>query len=401
MKKHLLALMSMAGVLTFAACDIIDDAEDSVQQEYCWKVTIDDGYDSPVITTYSWNTKAEIEIVVEGMKSEGYNVSYEKSSAGDANACEDLNTNSLEGLVNFRKKYEETAPGIYMKGDSLLAKGTDGSIFVIPDVTDLGSPMGEKFYPNGFVGYDGKSTTYEFRMDYANDIDDNWLTQTFKDTVFYAAKSEWAANSADVVYTLDNALNVLVYSYFYNISRYEKIADAGDFDNTYVAIAKMVQKGGPIVKPSEMISKHTKYSPDHWLSELYPADMEAKKYVVPYTGKGSITYMSVDHLFENGKKEGTFWILEYVQTDDVSSITVMMSDVPVDDVRAYIQKITDEVPHSEVSNDLDTGEIISFQIDSENYDEMGVVVYPQYEIAYVASTKTLSITITVRRTTLI
>ena len=392
--------MSLAGVLTFAACDILDEAEDSVQ-EYCWKVTIDAGDEAPLITTYHWNTKAEIEIVVEGMKSNGYNVSYEKSSTGDADACEDLNTSSLEDLFNFKKKYEETAPGIYMKGDSLLAKGTDGSIFVVPDVNDLGSPMSEKFYPNRFEGYDGKATTYVFSMEYANDNDGNWLTQTFEDTIFYARKSEWAENGDDEVYSLDHALNALVYSYFYNISRFEKIADASDFDNTYVAIAKMVQKGGPIVKPSEMISKHTKYSPDHWLSELYPADMEAKKYVVPYTGKGSITYMSVDHLFENGKKEGTFWIPEYVQTDDVSSITVMMSDVPVDDVRAYIQKITDEVPHSEVSNDLDTGEIISFQIDSENYDEMGVVVYPQYEIAYVASTKTLSITISVRRTTLI
>ena len=390
----------MAGVLTFAACDIIDDAEDSVQ-EYCWKITIDAGDDAPLITTYSWNSKAEIEIVVEGMKSNGYNVSYEKSSVGDADACEDLNTNSLEGLINFRKKYEETAPGIYMKGDSLLAKGTDGSIFVIPDVNDLGSPMGEKFYPNHFAGYDGKATTYEFSMEYANDNDGNWLTQTFEDTVFYAQKSEWAANATEQVYSLDHALNVLVYSYFYNISRFEKIADASDFDNTYLAIAKMVQKGGPIVKPSEMISKYTKYSPDHWLSELYPADMEAKKYVVPYTGKGSITYMSVDHLFENGKKEGAFWIPEYVQTDDVNSITVVMSDVPVDDVRAYIQKITDEVSHSRESKNLDTGELISFQIDSEDYDEMGVVVYPQYEITYVASTKNLVINIIVNRITLI
>ncbi len=58
---------------------------------------------------------------------------------------------------------------------------------------------------------------------------------------------------------------------------YIRIAESADFEDLYIAIAKMVQKEGKTVKPSEMVKVYKEEYGDHWLKERYPSDMEAKK----------------------------------------------------------------------------------------------------------------------------
>lgn len=415
MKKYLLTLMSVATVMMFAACSTDNSNDDGYDENpkagtdgfWCWKVTTQ-VTENLTQVEYMWNTELDVITYVNALKQTGLNITYEKSGADDKLSCDEANKaadkqnlDDIEGLFDYKKHYENFEPGIYMRDNELLAKGTDGCTFHIPDVTDLastGAMMGTPIYPVAFTGWDGKNTTYSFTVDYYNDNDGNLFTYTYEDTVFTVIKTEYSPTSTNILYSTETGAAVELTNFF-DITGYEKIADASDFENTYVAIAKLVQKGGPIVKPSEMVPQYTKYLPSGWMSELYPSDMETAKYVFPYTGKGDIQSMAVSRTFQWGLQKEGLWLPRFCQTDDVHHIEAIFINADESDVRAYIAKLRDEGFYTRIIYDLDTDEMVTFSVDSFNYDEEHAeelegkpgYIYPSIEVTYVKNGGMLTI----------
>lgn len=399
MKKYFYLLLACAFV--FAGCDPVtpvnpdeDNPTAGTNGEYCWKLTTTipmEGTDDYVEVEYEWNTEEEIIRIVttlnEAYKETGTKVTYEKSSAKDKNECIELDNNAGgngDDITDWRAHYAKAEPGIYMNGNTLLAKGTDGSIFYIDDVTSLQTPGaagGKPCIPNNWHAYDGKSSTYFFWMDYYNDNDGNWMTFTYEDTVFYSVEDKWAPSLLeDAIDTDGGRINFMFFK------DYQKVEDAGTFEETYIKIAKRVQAFGPIVPPSKMVQQYQEHGFGKWRDDLYPADMEAKQYVFRYTGSGTISAFEVDRVFGWGASASNpkvTWLPAPCQTDDVAYVIIEIENVSEEDARAFIDKVRTQGVYSRILTDSEVEGIMGFEADSWDTDFTGDgLVYPEYEILY-------------------
>lgn len=397
MKKYLLSMICAASVMMIAACDDDNSGSDDnpvagTDGNYCWKVTtnIMGGFSQ---VTYMWDNELSVKAYVAQMQASGLDIEYEKSSAKDYNECSKLQDGTADDMQSEidkwlkGDKYESAEPGIYVNSErELVAKGTDGSVFMIDDTSQFLSTLAmycEPFYPAGFQAWDGKSSIYSFSMDYYNDNDGNAFTSHYEDTIGTVVVAEYPASG---LYSID-AVKLEFTMPFMSFDDYNKIAEAGDFETTYKTIAKMLQKAGPIVVPADMIQKYTKFD-CQWLSDRYPAAMEQAKYVIPYTGSGNIKYMRVDREFEGGKtSDGYVWLYP-CDVDDVVEIEVVIENVSKEDAAAYIQKVKTEGVYSQFNENNDI-----FTANSDNYYDEDVhgpapegtkgFVFPTYSVLYV------------------
>jgi len=409
MKKYFYLLLTIClSTMVMVSCNLPKPDPDDPTEEtnpkagedgyWCWKVTTTipmEGTDDYVEVSYEWETEEEIVRVVatlnEMHKATGGKVTYEKSSAKDRKECADLDDaagGNIDDLLDYKATYEKAEPGIYMNGNTLLAKGTDGSIFHIDDVTSLQTPGaagGKPCIPNNWEAYDGKSSTYFFWMDYYNDNDGNLWTYTYEDTVFYSVEDKWAPA------LLEEAIDGVRMNFLF-FKDYKKVEDAGNFEETYIKIAKRVQVCGPIVPPSKMVQQYQEHGFGKWRDDLYPADMEAKKYVFRYTGGGTITSFEVDHVFGWGASASNpkvVWLPSSCQTDDVAYVIIEIDNVSEADAKAFIDKVRAEGFYSRILSDSSVEGIMSFQADSWDYWEKKNIdftgdgyVYPEYQIMY-------------------
>lgn len=355
--------------------------------EYCWKVTATTDGGLITSTEYWWDTEEEVKAAVDALNAAvGENIySYEKSNAQDKNECTELDNAAKEddpthGNFDWKTNYEKAAPGIYMNNNELLAKGTDGCIYYIPDVTQMQLPeTGDPCIPGRWQAWDGKSSTYSFSMYYCNDYN--------KDTVFCCTEHKWDASQLEDM--VDAYGGRIMFSAFHD---YTKVADAGDFEQTYVELAKRVQVRGSIVKPSDMILCYTEHK-CQWLSDRYPEEMEAKKYVFRYAGSGSIREMTINRSFEWGKNiDNPLWVwMPPCHVDEVATVIVELENVSETDAAAFIQKVREEGTFCRITEDVATDGYLSFDADSWNYydlypDEKGEnqrgYVYPRYTLYY-------------------
>jgi len=402
MKKYLLSMICAVSVMMIAACDEDNSGNEDnpaagTNGNYCWKVTTTVLGTLPQVS-YMWDTEAEVKLYVGRLQQAGLDVSYEKSSAKDYNECSELENNSgdenqgnIDDFFNTTKKYEQAEPGIYVNSEGkLVAKGTDGSVFIVPDTSQFLSTLAmfcEPFYPAGFQAWDGKSSIYSFSMDYYNDNDGNAFTSHYEDTIGTVVVAEYPASGLSSI----DAVKLEFTMPFMSFDDYNKIAEAGDFVTTYKTIAKMLQKAGPIVAPADMIQQYTKFD-CQWLSDRYPAAMEQAKYVIPYTGSGNIKYMRVDREFEGGKTPDSYVWLYPCNVDDVVEIEVAIENVTEEDATAYIQKVKDEGVYSQFSEKNLAG-LMNFSAGSDNYYDEDVngpapegtngFVFPSYSVSYV------------------
>ena len=390
-------MICAASVVMFVACDDDNSGSDDnpvagTDGNYCWKITtnIMEGISN---VSYMWDNELSVKAYVAQMQASGLDIEYEKSSAKDYNECSKLQDGTADdmqsGIDKWLKsdKYESAEPGIYVNSErELVAKGTDGSVFMIDDTSQFLSTLAmycEPFYPAGFQAWDGKSSIYSFSMDYYNDNDGNAFTSHYEDTIGTVVVAEYPASG---LYSID-AVKLEFTMPFMSFDDYNKIAEAGDFETTYKTIAKMLQKAGPIVVPADMIQKYTKFD-CQWLSDRYPAAMEQAKYVIPYTGSGNIKYMRVDREFEGGKtSDGYVWLYP-CDVDDVVEIEVVIENVSKEDAAAYIQKVKTEGVYSQFNENNDI-----FTANSDNYYDEDVhgpapegtkgFVFPTYSVLYV------------------
>ena len=285
--------------------------------------------------------------------------------------------------TSYEEAYKNAAPGIYMRGNYLLAKGTDGSVFTIDDVTvfpTMEAVTNDKFLPADFKAWDGKLSTYIFGIELYNDNDGNWQTYTYEDTVSITVQTKY---TEELVKVYSEPLK----TQFLSIKEFQKVADGADFENLYVAIAKRVQQNGPIVKPSQMVLQYEEFYPKAWLSEYYPQEMETTGYACKYTGSGTITTMRVDKIFEWGVSVNDpkiLW-LPKCNVNDVANIKVTIENVSETDARAYIAKVKESGKYEHVTENEAEG-VIAFGGDNEPEnldDKYSGAVYPMCTIMFI------------------
>ena len=406
--KPLMTLMCLAMLALVPACtanppeqgtntgnNTETPGENNSNGNCCWKITVTiptDLYGDMTVTSYTWASESTIKWLADMEKNaygeEGTTVTYEKTAAGDKDGCE-----STETIDEYRQykyddlfKLERLEPGIYLRDKSqLFAKSTDGGMFYINNVNWMMTAGTKECIPQDWRGFDGKNTTYQFTVKVHNDIDNNWMTHTYKDTVFYKNVSVWDDARLTQCYKeakLSEAFNT--------IGTVEKIDDAGDFDETYVTIAKRYQRNASIVPPSKQLLCYTEYGCKYWLSDYYPDDMDAKRYVIPYKGSGQIDKMSISRIFDWGATiddPHVAW-LPGCLIDDVSDINVEIINVSSEDAAAYIKYIRENGIYTNLVKDGPT----EFEANSNNYYDENVhgpapeglkqYVYPSYIVSY-------------------
>lgn len=410
MKKRLsLFLMCCMAAVLMTSCHLNDPNDplaglDKVTKA-CWKVTTTfsrTGQQDKTTVSYYWGTEYDAGSYVLDLtrlyNSDAVKIEYVKSDIADEHACYEnggVSGNAEEGDVEGQFFILEE--GIYMndKDHSLLAKGTDGSIFEIPDVEKYMEQLGDGtnyILPEQFKAWDGKQSEYSF--------DSYIYPQPFSaeyDTVSVVAQEK---------YCLPSEAEELKGRWQYKMLRleekgYHKVEEGADFENMYVAIAEWVQKGGRIVKPSEMVQQYAEHHGDHWLRERYPADMETQKYVFEYTGRGTLSSMGVARAYNwgQGLDDLTVLWLYPCKTDDVNTVGASYEDVPEEDARAFIAKVKAEGKYSE-SNESEEDTQFGFSASSfgtERPAGINTIVYPHYNITYYKDYRSLYIGFNVER----
>lgn len=242
------------------------------------------------------------------------------NNGNNGNNNENPNSNTDDSkLTNWQKCLKHVAPGIYqglpdqiffgMEMDyekQILAVCADGSAFYIKDITD-----GDVIAP--FTAFDGNLTFHDISAK-----NDSKLGLIYDDnvTVFSKEKLESLNNAA--ASWIDVQLTVFAGyfgfdDYFYKgtmIENYfKKIDEAPDFNTTYEKIFNLAKKQGGFVAMNDLFHPvYTIYN-DGWHSELYPEDMNTKRWVVPYDGTGKIERFCVKRQrgWEGGGKRFIFY----------------------------------------------------------------------------------------------
>ncbi|MBR1809493.1 MAG: hypothetical protein IJ776_08935 [Paludibacteraceae bacterium] len=254
----------------------------------------------------------------QGENGNGNSNGNENGNGNQNNQGNEGNTNEDEGLTNWQKCLKHVAPGIYqglpdqiyfgMEMDyqnEILAICADGSAFVIEDLTE-----GDVIAP--ITAYDGNLTFHEITAQ--NDskrglIYDDVVTVYSKDKlVSFGNTAGWI----DAQLTLFAGFFGFD-DYFYQgkmIETYfKKIDEATDFNSTYEKIFNLAKKQGSFVALNDLFHPTYTIYNDGWHSELYPEDMNTKRWVVPYDGTGKIERFCVkcQRGWEGGGKRFIFY----------------------------------------------------------------------------------------------
>ena len=317
--------------------------------------------------------------------------------------------------------FNEMQPGIYTFRDgeytAMVAKGTDGSAFHIPDVNDYfcyypTQAIKENALPNGFTAFDSDRTHYKFvygQPSLHKDCFASWQGVDWNSEMIYKLVDEYPTRNAMFAGEGGGELVVIALAVGSNP---QKIDDAGDFQETYMKLANRYQKFGNKIGPDKMMPQTTAWNPKGWRSDLYPDEMNINKHVIPYTGKGTYSWMTVNRWMPTGSSTRPPYPC-YV--DYVEYIEVYLENVPEEDARAYIELVKKEglitnVVHNEDYTDEVDGKVfqnIWFEANGKDLaeGELGhTYFYPGYEINYIHSGddfKTLLIKFTTNYTTIV
>lgn len=281
--------------------------------------------------------------------------------------------------------WEKVPAGVYVgtddsynKGD-IIAKGTDGSMIAgkVPG-------QGQKI-PGDFCAYDGKNTTYEFGMgeykgqDYLNKtvriVSDAQSTGSFVTGMNNVASTRklWASKGVGIITTP---------------KKYKKIAAGGDMTANYKAICSKYQAGGYVSLDEQLTVEYTKYDTE-WLYDKYPADMNSRGWVVPYTGPGKLEFVSVFR--QKGWDEvGNRLILwGGCQFSNITWVKAQVSGISYEEAKAYVDNVKASGKYNVVTEDVaDGSKMISFiahsndEIEHPDQSGYGGYIHPSYKITF-------------------
>lgn len=319
------------------------------------------------------------------------------------------------------EKFNDMAPGIFTYRDedhtALVAKGTDGSAFFIPDVNDYmcfypTQSIKENPFPNAFEAIDSDKTHYKFvygqPMHHANNHC-QWQGEEWDGEMIYKLEDRYPSRTA--MFADKGGATVMLVATAPEDKK--KIDDAGNFMETYRKIAGRYQTFSHMIGPDKMMPQTTVWRPGQWLKDLYPDEMNTKKHVIPYTGKGDYYWFTVNRWMPTGPYVSDPYPSCFV--DFVEYIEVYIENVSEADAKAYIEKVKSEglitnIVHDEAFTETVDGKVYSniwFEGNGQNIGEgeLGhTYFYPGYEVVYMQNGedfKTLTIKFTTNYTTIV
>lgn len=290
-------------------------------------------------------------------------------------------------------------PGIYLGTDDdfnpgdLIAKGTDGSIIVceVDDDADV---------PREFKGYDGDHRTYTFSYD------------TYKGTKFLkytmAVLCDKPGTSLLAIVNNVEAARKLWGAECVNLvtfpKKYKKIADGGDFAQNYKTICQKYQKLPYQDLKDQLLAEEVHYDVK-WLNGLYPSDMDAKGWVIPYGGQ--LESMTVCRQYDWDQIGNRKIFYGGCNWGKVFSVKATITEADYAKAAAYVAEIKSKGHYNKVSEDSSDGKtFVSFKSysddEAESTEGYKGYISPTYEVSYsTALFNTLSVDFEVVYTTFV
>ena len=231
------------------------------------------------------------------------------------------------------ESWEKTKAGVYLgiadgwNKDEVIAKGTDGSIIVC-------KVDGSGDLPREFSGFDGKNTIYTFGQSQYKG------TKIFTHTV--SIVSETQSTAMDAITANVTATKKLWGAKGIGLittpKKYKKIAAGSDFWGNYKSICQKYQAGGYVAPENQLVTEYTEFD-TKWFTDKYPKDMDARGWVVPYTGKGKIEWMTVSHQQgwdDHGNRKVFYGGCDFA---DVTYVKAEITGITYDEAAEYLNKV--------------------------------------------------------------
>lgn len=279
--------------------------------------------------------------------------------------------------------WERVEPGVYLGTEKnynegeIIAKGTDNSMICCKvngnyDVT-----------PPDFVAFDAKNTTYTFgHSEYKQSkvltcamtiVSKEQSKDMFSVTANEeATKKTWAARAVGICSTP---------------SKYKKLTKGGDFLANYKYICEKYQNELPYTEPAkQLIVSYMDYR-GNWLTGKYPADMDSRGWVVPYSGPGRIESCTVTRQqgWDDIGKRKVLW--GGCKFENVCWVEARVSGITYDDALTYVNSVKAAAKYNNVIEDDALNGVISFKADSndkgESTEGYSGYICPSYEITFI------------------
>lgn len=170
-------------------------------------------------------------------------------------------------------------------------------------------------------------------------VDNNWMTLQVNDTRQFSYISSFNLVKHEAApQTLEDA--------------YQNFATTYQLDG-YVPMNNQVQS----------INEHL----NRWNSSLYPTDFETKKFMIPYTGSGTITSFNV---VRDGEWPGRSDYLYSFMMDGICRVEVVITGATYDDVLSYVNTVRANFPHNRTLTDaaLPSDDMAMINLEMDNWD---------------------------------
>ena len=323
-------------------------------------------------------------------------------------------------LTDVEKAFRDAQPGIYraterywMAPNAIIAKGTDGSVFQIADATAYDK---NEFLPRSFTANDDGRTFYTFL---SGDEEGN--------VVFQKILSEYSdeeTTSTDYLVAGDYGLTARqmrwrFYDEFYNMQKgktmkllggydvdadyqwtveYERIADAGNFEEIFTALCKMVQTAGEIELPKDQFTQEHCFYGLPWPYDAYPQEMNDKRWVVPFAGKGRIENFIIYRQREWGTSPDYYQLFGNCNLDNIFKISMLVTGWDEQEAADYVNSIrnmTDRYYRLYADISFEGGESLTVDsygnVPEELTEGYKGYLYPSYTVSYLTTTGRFSI----------
>lgn len=303
----------------------------------------------------------------------------------------DSTTTPVDEEKTIEEIFAEMPAGIYrttgmssVESEEILAKTTDGGLFYKMN----GNPLKNSAHDNDkLFGWDGNRLIYEFFYD-SNDNYYFYNLREFGDTpseyvgyATYESFAWWKAFLLEEARAWKTGLwrNVLK-------KNYEKIADAGNFEETYHQIAQMIGSGDAPALSQQLLNTYAGYDVDwsYVSGKYYPKDMDDKNWVIPFTGSGYMEKITIQRVHNwNAPMSHLYWAYGGCVIDNVSQITVQLSDVSEDEAKQYIEQVEASAKYNKTQAD---GWYYDFYFhgltEMEIPEGMNGIMWPEYKCGY-------------------
>ncbi|MBO4566223.1 MAG: hypothetical protein J5695_03250 [Bacteroidales bacterium] len=289
--------------------------------------------------------------------------------------------------------WEKVEPGIYVCTDKelgegeLIAKGTDNSMIVC----ETGS---NSVVPTDFKAFDGNKTVYQFGYgthkgkDYlscsisvASEEKGSTLVTALTD--IKSVKATWGAECSSLV-TFPK--------------KFKKVHKGGKFLDNYKWICQKYQTLPYLAPEDQLVSSYREYG-TKWFSDKYPSDMEAKGWVIPYSGPGKFEYEEVCKQIDWDEQGNRKVLWGGCQWGKVFKVEACISGLTYEQASDFVNKVQGKAKYNKTVENYFDGKTFEWYVTSDDSTEStegyGGYIHPTYIIKFVDAFASFASTLTI------